>query len=89
MPKRRPYEEIQQLVQQHGGTMRHQREGYQWGAWIVRLGGKERIFLSNGSGYPDLDKLYVPKPGFFHPSHYSDYSNTLVAGAWEKFLAQL
>ena len=89
MAKRRPYEEIQALVNEHGGTMRHERHGYEGGAWIVSLGGKRRIFLSNGSGYPDLDKLYVPKPEFPNPNHYSDYSTTLVADAWEKLLALL
>ena len=36
-------------------SMKHQRTGYQWGAWIVKLHGKERVFRSNGSGYLELD----------------------------------
>jgi hypothetical protein len=89
MPKRRPYQEIQELVNEHGGTMKHEREGYQWGAWIVRIGNKKRIFLSNGSGYPELDKLYIPKPEVSEPNHWTDYSVVLVPNAWEKFIALL
>jgi len=63
--------------------MKHERAGYQWGAWIVRLHGKERIFRSNGSGYPELDKLY--KPNVPEPKHYSEYTKTLLPHALEKF----
>jgi hypothetical protein len=64
--------------------MKHKRVGYQWGAWIVRLHGKDRIFRSNGSGYPELDKLFKLKPNH-QPEHYEDYTNTLLPHALEKF----
>ncbi len=83
--KRRPYEELRSWVEHEKGKMKHKRAGYQWGAWIVRLRGKERIFRSNGSGYPELDKLYKPKPGVPKPKHYKDYTNTLLPHALEKF----
>jgi hypothetical protein len=67
--------------------MVHVREGHQWGAWIVTLDGKSGTFLSNGSGYPDLDRLYKPKVD--NPQHYRDYSNELVTGAIEKFIRML
>ncbi len=86
MKKRRPYQEIIDLVQAHGGTMEYIRTGYQWGAWIVRIGNKERVFRSNGSGYPDLAHLYVVRPRVSNPSHWRDYSLVLVDGAWEKFM---
>jgi hypothetical protein len=89
MAHRRPYQEIQQLVNEHGGTMKHKREGYEWGAWIVRVGNKQRIFVSNGSGYPELDQLYVPKPEVSEPKHWKDYSEVLVPDAWEKFIRYL
>ena len=89
MDDRRVYEEIRALIEAHGGTMRHEKEGYQWGAWIVRVGANERIFHSNGSGYPELDQLYKPKPDIPNPNHWKDYSNTLIHGAWEKFVQLL
>jgi hypothetical protein len=89
MAKPRPYQELQELVAEHGGTMKHERHGYEAAAWIVKVGRKRKVFLSNGSGYPEMDKLYVPKPGVTDPTHFSDYSNTLVPGAWEKFMALL
>jgi hypothetical protein len=75
-----------------GGTKEGHNEtsaqGYQWGAWIVRLRRKQRIFRSNGSGYPELDKLYKPKPptpDVPEPKHWRDYTNTLRPYAFEKF----
>ncbi len=83
----RPYEELRAPIEQRGGSMVHARKGYQWGAWIVTLDGKTGTFLSNGRGYPDLDRLYKPKVA--NPQHYTDYSNDLVPGAIEKLVAML
>jgi hypothetical protein len=69
--------------------MTHVRKGYQWGAWVVRLDGKTATFLSNGRGYPDLDKLYKPKPEVEHPDHYTHYSNELQAGAVDRLIGML
>jgi hypothetical protein len=83
----RPYEELRAPIEQLGGSMVHARKGYQWGAWIVTLDGKIGTFLSNGRGYPDLDRLYEPKVA--NPQHYTDYSNDLVPGAIQKLVAML
>jgi hypothetical protein len=85
--KRRPYEELQAPIEQRGGSMVHVRKGYQWGAWIVSLNGKSRTFLSNGRGYPELDRLY--EPDVHPPMHYRDYSRRLVPGAIENLVAML
>ncbi len=83
----RPYEELRAPIEQRGGTMVHVREGYQWGAWIVTVDGKTGTFLSNGRGYPDLDRLY--KPQVANPQHYTDYSNDLVPGAIQTLVGML
>ena len=85
MKRRRVYEEVRGLVKDLGGKMFHQRSGYQWGAWIVRLNGKERVFRSNGSGYPELERLYQLKPNA-KLNHWSDFTNTLLPGAREKLV---
>jgi hypothetical protein len=83
----RPYEELRAPIEQRGGSMVHVREGHQWGAWVITLDGKTGTFLSNGRGYPDLDRLYRPKVS--DPQHYTDYSNDLVPGAIEKLISLL
>jgi len=86
--KRRPYEEIQSIVEQEGGQMNFEREGHgQGGAWVVTLRGKTTVFQSNGAGFPPMDRLYVPKVK--EPSHYTHYSNDLIVGAREQWLAML
>lgn len=85
---RRPYEEIQSIVEQEGGEMIYEKAGHgQGGAWVVTLRGKTTVFQSNGAGFPPMDRLYVPKVK--EPSHYRDYSNALIVGAREKWLAML
>lgn len=86
--KRRPYEELQSIVEQEGGDMVFERAGHsQGGAWVVTLRGKTKVFPSNGAGFPPMDRLYVPKVK--EPSHYRDYSNDLIVGAREKWLEML
>ena len=85
MKKRRVYEEIRSLVKELKGKMFFERAGYQWGAWIVIINGKRRVLRSNGSGYPDLDKLYKPKPGL-PPKHWHDYTTQLLPGAREQLI---
>lgn len=82
----RAYEEIRSAIEQRNGTMVFVRAGEQYGAWVVKLGNLERKLISNGSGFPDLDKLYEPNAGVGNPSHYSDYSTTPDDGAIERFL---
>lgn len=86
MAGRRPFEAIRVFVRRHGGTMLYEKKGHQWGVWIVRLDGKERVFPSNGSGFPELDKLYIPNVEGSEPQHWMDYSLELLPDAWEKFM---
>jgi hypothetical protein len=46
-------------------------------------------FLSDGNGFRELDRLYVPKPGIANPQHWGDYSQELVSGAIDKLVALL
>lgn len=85
---RRPYEELRAIVEQEGGQMRFEREGQaQGGAWIVTFRGKVTVFNSNGSGFPPMDKLYIPR--IPEPQSYRDYSNQLVEGARDKWIRML
>lgn len=86
MENKRAYEEVHSLLGSNGGKMEFVREGYQYGAWIITLNGKVHIALSNGSGYPDLDQLYVPKPGDVNLNDYRSYTSTLKPDAWERLL---
>ncbi|MDP8973502.1 MAG: hypothetical protein M3N45_10110 [Actinomycetota bacterium] len=83
----RAYGELRTSIEQLGGSMIHVKECYQWGAWVVTLNGKSKVFESNGNGYPELDRLYVPKKS--DPRHYRDYTKTLVNGAVERLIAML
>jgi hypothetical protein len=86
MPKRlRPYDGLRTAIEQRDGSMIFVRAGYLYGAWLVTVSGKQREFRSDGNGFPELDPLYVPKPGIIKPQHYKDYTQTLVDGAIEKF----
>lgn len=85
---RRAYEELRQGIESLGGTMQHERAGWpRGGAWIVQLGDKEQTFLSNGKGFPELDQLYEPKVP--KPTHYRDYTTTLIPRAIEKLVGKL
>ena len=86
---RRVYEELRAGIEGQGGWMRFERSGHQWGAWRVGLGAKTATFPSNGRGFPELDALYVPKPGTVAPSHHSEYTMTLVTGAIDKLVTML
>jgi hypothetical protein len=83
----RAYGKLRTPIERLGGSMTFVREGYQWGAWVVTLHGKTKVFESNGNGYPELDSLYVPK--VTNPEHYCDYTNVLVNGAIERLVAML
>jgi len=83
----KPYGELREPIEQRGGSMTHVREGFQWGPWIITLDGRTRTFLSNGRGYPELDKLYRPK--IANPQHYTDYTDELVPGTVNMLLQML
>ena len=84
---RRIYEEIHQLVELAGGEMWYEREGAPGGRWTIALQGRTREFLSNGAGFPELDRLYVPKVR--EPAHHSDYTNQLVPDAADQVMQLL
>ncbi len=87
MAKRRIYEELRSIVERHHGSMVFSRSGTQWGVWTIRLGGTERRFESNGRGFPELDRLYRPKPDRPQPDHWADYTKELVRDAEQRLLA--
>ena len=84
--RRRVYEEIRTAFEEQGGTMTFEREGSPTGAWVCTLYGRQRVFHSNGRGFPELNKLYVPKVP--NPRHWRDYTTRLVEGALPQFLAR-
>ncbi len=84
----RAYEEVRTMVEQHGGSMTFQREGFSHGgAWIIRYEGKQRAFPSGGRRFPGIDDLHVPRTS--HPKTWDDYENALIQGTWEKLLRLL
>jgi hypothetical protein len=83
----RPYRELRDPIEHRGGSMVAVRKGHQWCAWTITLDGKTRTFESNGRGYPELDRLYVPKAP--NPTHYTDYSHTLQPGAIDALVSML
>ena len=86
MPKRqRPYHGLRTAIEQRGGSVIFVHAGYLYGAWLVTVSGKQREFLSNGSGSPKLEQLYGPKPSVTNPQHYAEYTQTLADGAIERF----
>ncbi len=85
MSNHRAYDEIRTLIVQHGGTMKYEREGYEYGAWVIKLGGKTTVIEAPGIGsFPKLDRLYVPKVP--NPKTWDDYSTELVPDAEDKLL---
>lgn len=84
----RAYDEIRTLIEQRGGTMKYEKEGYEFGAWVIRLGGRTAIIEAPGIGsFPKLDRLYVPK--IKSPRGWEDYTNQLVPDAEAKLWAML
>jgi hypothetical protein len=88
--RRRAYGELRDIVERHGGTMVYERAGFRYGAWVISLGAKTKTVEAMGNqAFPDLDRLYVPKPGLDHPEHWYDYQLKLVPRAEESLLALL
>jgi len=79
---------VRDLVEQKGGTMRFQREGYRYGAWVISLDGKQAIVEAKGNhSLPDLDRLYVPRVD--HPRTWEDYTHDLIPNAAAELLTLL
>ena len=52
----RAYDLIRSIVEQHGGSVRYEREGYPFGAWEIRIGGRTKVIEADGLGsFPQLD----------------------------------
>ena len=87
MADRLAYDLVRNLVEEQGGTMVYEQEGYSTGgAWIIDVVGMRRVFWCAVGGFPELDRLYVPKPGIRNPSKYEHYQHKLIADAWEELL---
>ncbi len=84
----RAYDALRTGIEQRGGSMKFYDDEVP-GIWIVKLDGKKRVFESNDSGYPELDRLYQPKPGVKNRQHYRDYSQELTSGAIDRLVAML
>jgi len=53
---------LRDIVEQLNGTMDYERKGTSrgWGAWVIRLNGKEAIFPAEGGlKFQKLDDLYL------------------------------
>lgn len=86
----RAYGSLRDIILRRGGTMTYERSGFPHGAWVIRVGGKEATIVAGGNrSFPELDRLYVPKPEHANPSHWEDYTDDLVADAEEKLLSLL
>lgn len=84
----RAYETIRSMVEGLGGTMVYQRKGFRYGAWIIRIGGKEAVVEATGNrSFPEIDGLRVPRRP--NPRHWDDYWTDLLPDAQERLLRML
>lgn len=68
--------------------MEYQRKGYRYGAWVIRVHGKEAVVEATGNrSFPELDRLHVPKRP--NPKHWDDYSRELAPNAEEQLMRLL
>ena len=83
------YGHLRDIVRRHGGRMWHEKKGYRYGAWKIRLNGKTvPSFKGTGMGnLPDLDKYYVPKRR--NPRIWKNYKAILKPGAEGWFLGDI
>ena len=85
----RAYGELRSEIERRGGSMVFDRSDSRWGSWIIHLEDRSARFPSNGRGFPELDRLYVPKPGIENPRHWNEYSTELTAGAVDRLVGLL
>ncbi len=84
----RAYGSIRSIVERLGGSMVYQREGYRYGAWVIRVGEHSVTIEAGGNrSFPQLDRLYVPRVS--DPMHWDDYSDELVPDAETQLLSIL
>lgn len=86
--KKRAYGKLRDIIEQRGGIMAYQRQGYHWGAWEISLNGKRVIIEAQGvKAFPKLDTLYVP--AVEDPKTWDDYTGRLCPDAEPRLLALL
>ncbi len=82
------YKDLIAACEANGAKMYFEKEGVQWGAWVIRLpDGNTIIAESNGGGFPLLDKCYTPDPKRMVHNHYSHYIRPLLPDAVEQLLS--
>lgn len=85
---RRAYDAIRTLVEQRGGSMTFEHEGYRHGAWIIRIGESSATIEADANrSFQQLDCFYVPRVP--NPKQWDDYSNELVPDAVARLLGML
>ena len=68
--------------------MTYEREGYRYGAWVIRIGESHVTIEAGGNkSFPELDRLYVPRVP--NPMHWDDYLDELVPNAETRLLSML
>jgi hypothetical protein len=87
----RPYHALRKIVEDLGGSMRHEKEGHpQGGVWVVQLPGcNERVIEPDQKCFLALARFYKPRPDLPNPKHATEYSCTLIDGGREKWLEWL
>jgi hypothetical protein len=85
---RKAYQELRDGIEALvGGKMWYEQAGRpKGGAWIVRLGNKEKIIEWDNHRFPQLDERYELRDGVSEPQSHSDYATTLRPGAIEELV---
>jgi hypothetical protein len=84
---RKAYQELREGIAALGGKMWYEQAGRpKGGAWIVRLGNKEKVFNWDNHRFPGLDERYELREGVSHPHGHQDYTTTLRPGAIEELV---
>jgi hypothetical protein len=84
----RAYDLIRTTVERLGGSMFYERQGYRYGAWVIRIGDNSRVIVAGGDrSFPELDGLYISRVP--DPQHWDDYLNELLPDAEARLLSML
>jgi hypothetical protein len=84
----RAYGAIRSIVERLGGSMVYVREGYRYGAWVIRIGENSVTIKAGGNrSFPQLDRLYVSLVP--EPRTWDDYLEELVPDAETQLLSML
>jgi hypothetical protein len=81
----RVYDLVRSLVESLGGFMTYEKNDFRYGAWIITMGEKSKVFEAGGDqSFPEFDKMHKPKVQ--HPQHWDDYLNELQPDAKSRLL---